>query len=30
MEKKYNDLRLKRYAVVSLGFERLCWKEVIV
>ncbi|CAN2041710.1 hypothetical protein GMMP15_560113 [Candidatus Magnetomoraceae bacterium gMMP-15] len=28
LEKKYNDLRLKRYAVVALAFERLCWKEV--
>ncbi|CAN2043015.1 AAA family ATPase [Candidatus Magnetomoraceae bacterium gMMP-13] len=25
LERKYNDLRLKRYAVVSLGFERLWW-----
>ncbi|CAN2043962.1 AAA-ATPase-like domain-containing protein [Candidatus Magnetomoraceae bacterium gMMP-1] len=30
LEKKYNDLRLKRYAVVSLAFERLCWEKVIV
>ncbi|CAN2040075.1 AAA family ATPase [Candidatus Magnetomoraceae bacterium gMMP-15] len=29
LEKKYNDLRLKRYAVVSLAFERLCWEEVV-
>jgi len=28
LEKKYSDLRLKRYAVVSLGFERLLWEEV--
>ncbi|CAN2041460.1 hypothetical protein GMMP15_490001 [Candidatus Magnetomoraceae bacterium gMMP-15] len=30
LEKKYNDLRLKRYAVVSLAFERLCWEKVNV
>lgn len=24
LEQKYDDLRLNRYAVVSLGFERLC------
>ncbi|CAN2041917.1 AAA family ATPase [Candidatus Magnetomoraceae bacterium gMMP-15] len=29
LEKKYNDLRLKRYSVVSLAFERLCWEEVV-
>ncbi|CAN2042759.1 AAA family ATPase [Candidatus Magnetomoraceae bacterium gMMP-15] len=29
LEKKYNELRLKRYAVVSLAFERLCWEEVL-
>ena len=28
LEKKYDNLRLKRYAVVSLGFERLWWQEV--
>ncbi len=29
LEKKYGDaLRLRRYAVVSLGFERLWWEEV--
>ena len=28
LEKKYHNLRLKRYAVVSLGFERLWWEEV--
>ena len=28
LEQKYNDLRLNRYAVVSLGFERLCRQEV--
>ncbi|MEA3385048.1 MAG: PD-(D/E)XK nuclease domain-containing protein [Thermodesulfobacteriota bacterium] len=26
MEQEYNDLRLNRYAVVSLGFERLLWQ----
>ncbi|CAN2040129.1 hypothetical protein GMMP15_1550020 [Candidatus Magnetomoraceae bacterium gMMP-15] len=30
LNKKYNDLRLKKYAVVSLGFERLWWEEIIV
>ncbi len=29
LEEKYGDaLRLRRYAVVSLGFERLWWEEV--
>lgn len=28
LEKRYDKLRLKRYAVVSLGFERLWWQEV--
>jgi len=28
LEEKYKDIRLKRYAVVSLGFERLWWEEV--
>ncbi len=29
LEKKYGDmLRLRRYAVVALGFERLWWEEV--
>ncbi len=28
LEQKYNDLRLKRYAVVSLGFDRLWWEEI--
>ncbi len=28
LEQKYNDLRLNRYAVVSLGFERLWWQKV--
>jgi len=28
LEQKYDDLRLNRYAVVSLGFERLWWQEV--
>jgi len=26
LEQKYDDLRLNRYAVVSLGFERLWWQ----
>ncbi|MEA3415054.1 MAG: AAA family ATPase [Thermodesulfobacteriota bacterium] len=29
LERKYNNLRLKRYAVVSLGFERVYWETVI-
>ncbi len=28
LEQKYDNLRLKRYAVVSLGFERVCWETV--
>ena len=28
LEKRYDNLRLRRYAVVSLGFERLWWQEV--
>lgn len=28
LEKKYGDLKLRRYAVVSLGFERIWWEEV--
>jgi len=28
LEGKYKDLRLRRYGVVSLGFERLLWEEV--
>ncbi|MCP4105396.1 MAG: AAA family ATPase, partial [Desulfobacteraceae bacterium] len=28
LKRKYNDLRLKKYAVVSIGFERLLWEEV--
>ena len=28
LEKKYGNLRLRRYAVVSLGFERIWWEEV--
>ena len=28
LEQKYDDLRLNRYAVISLGFERLWWQEV--
>jgi hypothetical protein len=29
LEQKYDRLRLKSYAVVSLGFERLWWKEIV-
>lgn len=28
LEQKYNTLRLKRYGVVSLGFERLWWEAI--
>ncbi|MEE4358361.1 MAG: PD-(D/E)XK nuclease domain-containing protein, partial [Desulfococcaceae bacterium] len=28
LEKKYPELRLKRFAVVSLGFERIWWEAV--
>ncbi len=28
LEQKYGNLRLRKYAVVSLGFERLWWEEV--
>ena len=28
LKEKYDNLRLKQYAVVSLGFERLWWQEV--
>ena len=28
LKEKYDNLRLKRYAVVSLGFERLWWEEI--
>ena len=28
LERKYGNLRLRKYAVVSLGFERLWWEEV--
>jgi hypothetical protein len=28
LQKKYGNLRLRRYAVVSLGFERIWWEEV--
>ncbi|QTA82014.1 AAA ATPase-like domain-containing protein [Desulfonema limicola] len=29
LDKRYGNLRLRKYAVVSLGFERLWWEEVI-
>ena len=25
---RYRNLRLKSFAVISLGFERLCWQKV--
>ena len=28
LEKRYDNIRLRRYAVVSLGFERIWWTEV--
>ncbi|MFP4388198.1 MAG: AAA family ATPase, partial [Desulfococcaceae bacterium] len=28
LEEKYGNLRLRRFAVVSLGFERIWWEEV--
>ena len=28
LEKRHDDLRLRKYAVVSLGFERIWWQEV--
>lgn len=28
LQRKYPELRLKRFAVVALGFERLCWERV--
>jgi hypothetical protein len=27
LEKKHGNLRLRRYAVVALGFERIWWEE---
>ena len=29
LNKRYGNLRLRKYAVVSLGFERLWWEEVV-
>ncbi len=29
LNEKYPDLNIKRFVVVALGFERLCWLEVI-
>ena len=28
LEQKYDNLRLKRFAAVSLGFERLLWNTL--
>ncbi len=28
LEKKYKDLRLQKFVVVSLGFERVCFKKI--
>ena len=29
LEKRHKDLRLRKYAVVSLGFERIWWEEAV-
>ena len=29
LDKRHGNLRLRKYAVVSLGFDRLCWEEVL-
>ncbi|QTA77981.1 Uncharacterized protein dnl_01850 [Desulfonema limicola] len=29
LNKRHGNLRLRKYAVVSLGFERLWWEEVM-
>ncbi len=29
LEEKYGNLRLRKFVVTSLGFERVCWKKVI-
>lgn len=28
LEQKYDNLRLKKFAVTSLGFEQLWWEEI--
>ena len=28
LEKKYGNLRLKKFVVAALGFERVCWRLV--
>ncbi|MBF0260114.1 MAG: hypothetical protein HQK62_15020 [Desulfamplus sp.] len=28
LKKRYPELRLKSFAVVALGFDRLCWREI--
>jgi hypothetical protein len=28
LEKRYQNLRLEKYVVVSIGFERICWKRL--
>ena len=28
LNQKYNNLKLRSFAVVSLGFDRLCWEEI--
>ncbi|MEZ4526028.1 MAG: AAA family ATPase [Desulfobacterales bacterium] len=29
LDRRFGNLRLHKYAVVSLGFERICWEEVL-
>jgi hypothetical protein len=29
LDKRHGNLRLRKYAVVSLGFERVWWEEVL-
>jgi len=29
LNEKYPELRLKTFVVVAVGFDRLCWKEVV-
>ncbi|MDM8539368.1 hypothetical protein QUF70_21650, partial [Desulfobacterales bacterium HSG17] len=29
LDKRHGNLRLRKYAVVSLGFERVWWEEVV-
>ncbi|MDM8537997.1 hypothetical protein QUF70_14675 [Desulfobacterales bacterium HSG17] len=29
LDKRHGNLRLRKYAAVSLGFERILWEEVV-